>query len=123
MTPRDTIALALALRGAWGIFSASRTFKATPGWTRLRWQIFLLELVFTSSCFLCAAGLRFGWFSPWMAAPLGASLLASIPLPCFWAAVNRIAWLHRARNALFLLLALLCFAIASEVLPLTALGL
>jgi hypothetical protein len=58
-----------------------------------------------------------------MAAPMGVCFLLILPLPCYWEAVDRIGWLHVARNALFVLLALGCFAVAFGWLPLSALGL
>jgi hypothetical protein len=47
-----------------------------------------------------------------MLLPLGASYAAMIPLPCYFEAVDRIGWLHAARNVLFTLLAVLCTVLA-----------
>jgi hypothetical protein len=107
-----TIALALALRGVWGIYSATKTWKSGAHWAPRRAWIVALEAFFVSASWLPAAALHFGWFAPWMAAPLGVCFLLSMPLPCFIEAVNRLRWLHIARNIFFVLLALLCFAIA-----------
>ena len=123
MTLADLIALALALRGIWGVYSATHTWKRGPHWASRRMWIVALETFFVPSSWLPAAGLYLGGFAPWMAAPLGACFLLSLPLPCHWDAVNRIGWLHLARNALFILLALTCFAVAVRLLPLSALGL
>ena len=81
------------------------------------------ETLFIPACLLPAAALHGGTFAPWMAAPMGACFLLIIPLPCYWEAVDRIRWLHAARNALFVLLAVACFAVALGWLPLGAIGL
>ena len=119
----DAIALILLLRGVWGIYSAVRTWKSGPHWAPRRAWVVALEALFVPSSWLPAAALHFGWFAPWMAAPLGACFLLSLPLPCFIEAVNRIGGLHVARNAFFILLALTCFAVAAGFVPLSALGL
>jgi hypothetical protein len=123
MTAADAYALGLALRAAWGVFTLSRTLKLAPTWSRERTQIVAVEALFIPACLLAAAGLRFGWFAPWMAAPLGVCFLLILPLPCYFEVVDRIRWLHAARNTLFILLALACFAVAAGFLPLSSLGL
>lgn len=123
MQTPDVYALLLATRVAWGVFTLSRTVKRVPGWSRLRRQIVGAEACFIPACVLAAASLHWRVFAPWMAAPLGVSFLLLLPLPCYFQAVDRIRWLHLARNALFILLALACFAIAMEWLPLSALRL
>jgi hypothetical protein len=45
-----------------------------------------------------------------------------IPLPCYFDTVNRVQWLHTARNLLFVAVAVGCFAIAAGLVPLARLG-
>jgi hypothetical protein len=123
MSTADVYAALLVVRAGWGVWTLSRALKFSPVWSRLRVQIVAVETLFIPACLLPAAALHWGTFSPWMAAPLGACFLLIIPLPCYWEAVDRIRWLHAARNALFVLLALVCFAIALRWLPLAAVGL
>lgn len=123
MTATELYALGLALLGAWGVFTWRKPFKPTGKWSGRRWQIFLVEILFAGSCFLCAAGLYFGWFHSWLLAPLGVSFLGMIPLPCYFESVDRIRWLHAARNLLFAAVAALCFALALQLMPLSLFGL
>lgn len=110
--PNHAIALILAVRGVWGIYSAVHTRKRGPHWAPRRAWIVALEAFFVPASWLPAAALYFGWFAPWMAAPLGGCFLFSLPLPCLFEAVNRIRWLNIARNIFFIAIAALCFAIA-----------
>lgn len=123
MRTADVYAVLLVLRACWGVFTLSRALKLAPVWSRLRAHIVAAEALFIPACLLPAAALHWGTFAPWMAAPLGVCFLLIIPLPCYWEAVHRIRWLHAARNALFVLLALACFAVALRWVPLSALGL
>lgn len=111
------IALILFLRGVWGFYSAAHTWKRGANWAPRRVWIVALESLFVPASWLPAAGLYFGAFQPWMLAPLGACFVFSLPLPCFIEAMNRVPWLHIARNTFFILVALLCFAIAFELVP------
>jgi hypothetical protein len=123
MQTPDIYALMLVVRVGWGVFTLNRTVKRGPVWSRMRVQIVGAEALFIPACLLVAASLQWRVFAPWMAVPLGVCFLLILPLPCYFKAVDRIRWLHFARNALFVLLALGCFAIAMEWLPLSALGL
>ncbi len=122
MRTADVYAALLVVRAGWGVYTLSRALKLAPVWSRLRVQIVAVEALFIPACLLPAAALHGGTFAPWMAAPLGVCFLLILPLPCYWEAVDRIRWLHLLRNALFVLLALLCFAIAVRWLPLAARG-
>jgi hypothetical protein len=123
MRAADVYAVLLALRVAWGVFTLSRTLKLAPVWSRRRVQVVAVEALFIPACLLAAGTLHRGTFAAWMAAPLGVCFLLILPLPCYFEAVDRIRWLHAARNALFVLLALFFLAIAFRWLPLSALGL
>jgi len=123
MAAAEFYALAFTLLGAWGVFTWRKSFKLTGPWAQRRWYLFLVELLFAGSCFACAAALGFDWFRAWLLAPLGASFLGMIPLPCYFDAVDRIRWLHAARNLLFLAVAALCLALAFGFVPLARFGL
>jgi len=113
----------LTLLGAWGAYTMSKVYK--PGRFR-SWKrrlILLEDLLFTASCLGCAAALWTGHFRAWMAASVGLSYLLMIPLPCYFEPVNRIRWLHAARNLLFAAVALALFAVAAGIIPLSLLGL
>jgi len=118
LTKTQLIAIGLVLLGAWGVFSGRGVWKKKGKWAALRRQIVTTGVVMIASCFVSAAGLWWGWFRPWMLLPLGASYAAMIPLPCYFEAVDRIGWLHAVRNVLFVLIALLCFAVGFGLLPL-----
>jgi hypothetical protein len=123
METPDIYALLLVVRVAWGIFTLRHTLKLTRGWSRLRMQIVGAEACFIPACLLVAASLHWRVFAPWMTAPLGVCFLLLLPLPCYFEAVNRIRWLHLARNVFFVLLAVAFLAIAVQWVPLTGLGL
>jgi len=118
MRVADIYAAGFAFLAAWGVFSGAAAFKAAGAWSARRWQMFLVGALFTGSAAACALGLLLGWFRAWLLVPLGVSFLAMLPLPCYFAAVDRIGWLHAARNLLFMLIALLCFALGARLLPL-----
>lgn len=99
------------------MYSAIHTWKRGSHWASRRVWIVALESFFVPASWLPAAGLLFGAFQSWMAAPLGLCFVLSIPLPCFIEALNRIRWLHVMRNIFFVVAALLCFAIALDLLP------
>jgi hypothetical protein len=121
MAPADAYALGFTVLAAWGTFTASRLFTAGRPWSRLRRQVLLADALLVASCLLCASTLRTRRFAPWMLVPLGASYLWMVPLPCYLEFVNR-GRLHVARNALFLAVALLCFALGFGLVPLALLG-
>jgi len=116
-------ALGFALLGAWGIFTATRSFKPAKPWAARRWQIVLVDVLFGGSCALCAAGLWLGWFRAWMLAPFGLSFLLMIPLPCYFRGVEQSRAFHRARNLFFLAVAALCLSLTLGLLPLSVFGL
>jgi len=109
--------------GVFGVFTARKSFKAAPVWSARRRGIFSVAVLFVGGSWLCAAGLFGGWSRPWMTLPLGASFVGMLPLPCYFAAVDRIRWLHVLRNIYFVAVALFCFAIAFGIVPLAWLGL
>ncbi len=119
----DGYAAALALLGVWGAFTTVELARAERPWSSQRWYSVLTDCLFTGACFLCAAALRGRWFAPWMLLPIGASYGAMIPLPCYFALMNRIGWLHALRNCVFVLVATLCFVLGFGLLPLSLLGL
>jgi hypothetical protein len=82
-----------------------------------------VDVLFSGACFLCAATLVVGQFRREMAALLALSYLAMLPMPCYFTAVDRIRPLRRIRNLLFLMVAALCLAVATGLLPLARLGL
>lgn len=123
MRTANVYAVLLTLRACWGVFTLSRALKLAPVWSRLRVHIVAAEALFIPACLLPAAALHWGTFAPWMTAPLGVCFLLILPLPCYWEAVDRIRWLHAARNALFVLLSVGCFAVALGWVPVSALGL
>jgi hypothetical protein len=123
MQAADVVAWLLVCRIGWGVYTLSRVVKLAPVWSRERIQIVAVEALFIAACLLAAAGLYRRTFAPWMAAPLGVCFLLILPLPCYFEAVDRIGWLHAARNALFILLALGCFGVALKWIPLSVLGL
>ncbi|WP_341329451.1 hypothetical protein [Mycobacterium shinjukuense] len=112
----------LSLLGAWGTFTTSQAFTAHARRADRRWQLLAVDALFTGSSFLCAAALGLGWFRAWMLAPFGLSYLLMIPVPCYFKAVNRSRGVHLARNLLFVLVALLSFALALRALPLAWFG-
>jgi cytochrome c oxidase assembly factor CtaG len=57
-----------------------------------------------------------------MAASIGLSYMLVGPLPCYFDSVNRVRWLHSLRDLLFIVLALLLFAVATGFVPLSVLG-
>lgn len=123
MNPADAYALGFALLGAWGVFTARKSFRVARPWSQRRWNIFLVDVLFSGSCFLCAAALRGAWFQAWLLLPLGASFLWMIPLPCYFDWAERLGWVHAARNILFVVVALVCFAVGMGLLPLSFFGL
>lgn len=123
MNPADAYAIVFALLACWGMFSGTSAFKARGGWSAHRWQVVLIGATFIGSAAMSSFALAMGWFQPWLLVPLGASFLGMIPLPCYFQAVDRIGALHAARNVLFVLIALLCFALGSGLWPLAWFGL
>lgn len=113
----------LTLLGAWGVYAARKTMKPARGWSRRRRFAVYVELLFVASCFGCAAALWTERFHPWTIAPLGLSYLLMIPMPCYFEWVNRVRWIHVARNLLFALVAVFFFSVATGLIPLSSLGL
>jgi hypothetical protein len=122
MRRADLYATGLALLCVWGVYAIVRTSQRSSGASRKRRWALLVDVLFSGSCAVCAVSLWAGCFRAWLAAPLGASYLLMIPLPCYFEPVNRMQWLHTARNLLFVAIAAGCFAIAAGLVPLTRLG-
>ena len=116
-------AAALTLLGGWGVYATCKSVKPERGWSWRRRLVVLVDCFFVASCLGCAAALWIGRFRAWMFAPLGLSYLLMIPLPCYFETVNRVRWLHALRDALFVAVALFCFAVAAGLVPPSALGL
>lgn len=123
MTTEALYAVAFAARVTWGVLSVRRWWKPAAGWAPLRTRIVALEIFTSSSALLCAAALWAGEFAAWMLWPVGAAALLTLPVPCTIEAVNRIGWVHVARNVVFLLFAMTCFALAGGWIPLARIGL
>ena len=123
MRVNEIVAAGLALLGAWGVFAGRKAPKMVGAWSARRLGLVLVGVLFIGGSWLCAAGLYWGWFRPWMMLPLGASYLGMLALPCYIEAVDRIPWLHTLRNVCFIAVALFCFAIAFGLVPLAWLGL
>lgn len=122
MRPADAYATGLALLGAWGAFTSAELFKPGRPWSRWRSHLFLTELLFTGSCLIGAIALMSSRFPAWVFVPLGVSYLLMIPAPCYFPWVDRIGWLHVARNVLFGMIAAVCFALAFGLVPASVLG-
>lgn len=118
MRSADLCAAGFTLLFVWDVYATARTLIRSSRWSWKHTRLLLVSLLFSGSCGLCAVSLRAGWFRAWMVAPLGASYLLMIPMPCYFQSVDRIGWLHAVRNVLFVLIAIACFAAAVGVLPL-----
>ena len=116
-------ALGLALLGVWGGYAGWVTLRSGRRQSCRRAWIVLVDVLFSGVCFLCAAALAVGQFRREMAALLAVSYLAMLPMPCYFATVDRVRPLRLIRNLLFLAVAALCLAVATGLLPLARLGL
>jgi hypothetical protein len=122
MRTADLCALGFALLFVWDVYATTRTLLRSSRWSWKHGRLLLVSLLFSGSCAVCALSLQGHWFRAWMVAPLGACYLLMIPMPCYFESVDRIDWLHRARNLLFVVVAVACFAIAVGVVPLPRSG-
>ena len=122
MRPADLWATGLALLCVWGVYATVRTSQRSSGWSWRRKRALLVHILFLGSCAVCAVALWSQWFRAWMVAPLGASYLLMIPMQCYFEPVDRIRWLHTARNILFVATAVGCLGIAVGLIPLSWLG-
>jgi hypothetical protein len=122
MRPVDLWATGLALLCIWGVYATGRTLRRSSNWSWKRKWALLVDILFSGSCAMCAVSLGSQWFRAWMVAPLGASYLLMIPMPCYFESVNHIRWLHTTRNILFVATAVGCFAVATGLIPLSWLG-
>jgi hypothetical protein len=123
MSASEFYAIGLALLGVWGLFTVRRPVKLSGSWSKQRRWIVLVDAFFVMSCLGCAAALWTGQFRAWMGASIGVSYLLMLPMPCYFARVNRVRWLHVARNLLFVAVAAFFLALAVGAVPLTLLGL
>jgi len=115
-------AIGLALLCAWGVYATARTYRPPSASSRRRKRALAVDVLFSASCALCAVSLWSQWFRPWMVAPFGASYLLMIPMPCYFETVDRVPWLRRTRNLVFVAVAAASFAIAGGLIPLSWLG-
>jgi hypothetical protein len=122
MRTADLWAAGLALLCFWGVYATGHTLQRSSAWSWRRKRALLVDFLFSGSCAMCAISLWLDWFREWMVATLGASYLLMIPMPCYFEPVNRIRWLHTARNISFVAVAFGCFAIALGFIPLSWLG-
>lgn len=122
MQPADAYAIGLALLGAWGAFTLVGLFKSSRPWSRQRSYSLATALLFTGSSFLGAVALMSSPFKPRLLLPLGVSYLLMIPAPCYFPSVNRVGWLHVARNILFGAVAAVCFALALGLISASIFG-
>jgi hypothetical protein len=118
----DICATGFALLLIWDVYATGRALQRSSRWSWKHKRLLVVSFLFSGSCGMCAVSLWADWFRAWMVAPLGASYLLMIPMPCFFESVDRIGWLHLARNLLFVLIAVACFAIAVGIIPLSRLG-
>jgi hypothetical protein len=119
----DYYALGFAGLGAWGAFTLRAMMRAERPWSARRWYGLGVNFVFATSCIAAAFALYGRFFAGWMLLPFGASYAGMIPMPCYFALVNRIAWVHAARNLLFALVSALSLALGCGLLPLSLFGL
>jgi hypothetical protein len=115
--------IAFGFLGAWGLFTARPLWRVARPWAWRHWHFLLAEVCLIGGSWLNAGALSAGRFAGWMLLPVGASYALMIPLPCYFAWVDRVRWVHRARNALFALIAATCLAVGLGVLPPSILGL
>lgn len=122
MRTADLCALGFALLFVWDVYATARTLQRSSRWSWKHGRLWLVSFLFSGSCGVCAVSLWGDWFRAWMVAPLGASYLLMIPMPCYFESVDRIGWLHTTRNILFVAVAVACFAVAVGIIPLSRLG-
>jgi hypothetical protein len=123
LTSRLIWTAVFASLGLWAVYTSSYWYKPKRRWAPARKVIFACDLAFAASCWLVVAGLVTDRFHAWMFAPLGAVYATAVFFPCYFASVNRVKPVRRARNVLFVLIALACFAVALGILPTSYIGL
>jgi hypothetical protein len=110
-------ATGLALLGVWEIYATVGTLRRSSGSSWKRKRLLFVSFLLSGSCAMCAVSLWTDRFRAWMVMPLGVSYLLMIPMPCYFESMNRIRWLHMARNFLFVAVAAGCFAFAMGLIP------
>jgi hypothetical protein len=110
------------LLGAWAAYTSSRWYTPKRRWAPARKVIFACDLTLMASCVLIVAGLTTDRFHAWMFAPFGAIYATAVFLPCYFPAVTRVKAIRMVRNVLFVVIAILCFAVAVGILPTSYLG-
>jgi len=108
--------------GLWGACATAHWYKPKGRWAPARTRIFACCLLVTGGCLLILTGLIADRLRGWMFAPLGISYSALLFLPCYFRVVNRVMVVHVARNLLFGVIAILCFAIVAGMVPLSWFG-
>lgn len=117
----DLCAIGFALLLVWDVYATVQSLRRSSRWSWKHTRLLLVSFLFSASCGVCAVSLWAGRFRAWMVAPIGASYLLMIPMPCYFESVDRIGWLHAVRNLLFVAIAVACFAIATGIIPLSRL--
>lgn len=110
---RLALAIGLLIHGGWSLFSLSQVFKPRPEWAPLRRKLVILDILLASASFWAAFELLAGRSARLPLALLGALVLLLIPLPCYFAAVNRRRGRVALRNLVFAGIAAALLAIAS----------
>lgn len=122
-TPQVIWTMVFILLGLWAAYATAHWYKPGRRWAPIRKVIFAGGLALTASCALMVAGLVTHRFRAWMFAPFGVIYALLVFLPCTFAGFNRVKVLRRARDVLFVAIALFCFAVALGILPVSYLGL
>jgi hypothetical protein len=107
----------------WGVYTGVHWYKPKGRWALARKVNFAFDTVFTSTCLLIVVGLVTECFRAWMFAPLGISYALMIAFPCYFRLVNRIRGVRIARDMLFAVIAAVCLAIATGLVPTSVIGL
>jgi len=123
MSPAVAYAALLGLLGGWGLFTARPLWRAARPWRLRHWHLLIAEVLLISGCWLSAIALATDRFSGWMLLPIGVSYALMVPLPCYFAVVDRVPWIHVLRNAVFAAVTVACVAIAFGFVPISILGL
>jgi hypothetical protein len=121
--PQISWTVVFGLLGLWAAYATAHWYKPVRRWAPARKMIFVGGLALTASCALMVAGLVTHRFMAWMFAPFGVIYALMVFLPCTFADFNRVKVLRRARDVLFVAIALFCFAVALGILPTHYLGL
>ena len=123
MGAADLWVTGFVLLGVWDVYATVQSLRHASRRTWKWWRLVLVGVLLTGTCTLCAASLWSNRFRAWMIAPVGASYLLMLPMPCYFGWVDRTRWVHGLRNLLFVVIAAGCFAVAAGIVPLSWLGL